>query len=182
VIGTVAGLRAVKNLSRLVEAVASLDRPARLVIVGDGPERPAILAAAERCGIGDRLVMPGFLKAPARYIGLFDIFALSSDSEQAPIALIEAMAAGLPVVAPRIGDIPAMLSIDNAALLSAPGDTGALGVALARLAADPALRDRLGAANRKRAEADYGEDAMLRRYMALYGRAMRRIDIGEWAG
>ena len=75
--------------------------PARLVIVGEGPERGAILAEAARCGVADRLVLPGFLPDPLGYVGLFDIFALSSDSEQFPISLVEAMAAGLPAVVDR---------------------------------------------------------------------------------
>ena len=98
VVGTLAGLRAVKNLPRLVRAVASFGESVRLVIVGEGPEREAILQKAHALGMADRLILPGFLPNPARYVGLIDIFALSSESEQAPISLIEAMAAGLPVV------------------------------------------------------------------------------------
>src|SRR4051812_7825495 len=100
VIGTVAGLRPVKNLPRLVRAFAAMAwKEARLVIVGAGPESERIAAEARRLGVGDRLAMPGFLADPARWIGRFDIFALSSDSEQFPISLVEAMAAGLPAVA-----------------------------------------------------------------------------------
>ena len=72
--------------------------PARLIIVGEGPEREAIAAAAAEAGIADRLLMPGFLGKPETCVGHFDIFALSSDSEQFPLSLVEAMAAGLPVV------------------------------------------------------------------------------------
>src|SRR4051812_30675153 len=100
VIGTVAGLRPVKNLPRLVRAFAAMGwKEARLVIVGAGPESERIAAEARRLGVGDRLAMPGLLADPARWIGRFDIFALSSDSEQFPISLVEAMAAGLPAVA-----------------------------------------------------------------------------------
>jgi glycosyltransferase involved in cell wall biosynthesis len=69
----------------------------------------AILAEAQRVGIADRMMMPGFLKDPARFVGLFDIFALSSDSEQYPISLVEAMAAARPVVATNVGDVAAMV-------------------------------------------------------------------------
>lgn len=179
VIGTLAGLRAVKNLPRLVRAVAALDRPVRLVIVGEGPERAAIEAEAARLGLSDRLLMPGFLKNPARYVGLFDIFALSSDSEQQPISVIEAMAAGLPVAAPMVGDIAHMVAPDNAILLAEPGSEAGLIDNLRRLADDPALRTALGKANRAKAEAEFEERKMLERYAALYGRAMGRPEFGR---
>lgn len=179
VIGTLAGLRAVKNLPRLVRAVAALDRPVRLVIVGEGPERAAIEAEAARLGIADRLLMPGFLKNPARYVGLFDIFALSSDSEQQPISVIEAMAAGLPVAAPMVGDVAHMVAPDNAILLAEPGSEAGLIENLRRLADDPALRTALGNANRAKAEAEFDERKMLGRYAALYGRAMGRPEFGR---
>ena len=179
VIGTLAGLRAVKNLPRLVRAVAALDRPVRLVIVGEGPERGAIEAEAARLGLADRLLMPGFLKNPARYVGLFDIFALSSDSEQQPISVMEAMAAGLPVAAPMVGDVAHMVAPDNAILLGEPGSEAGLIDNLRRLADDPALRTALGNANRARAEAEFDERRMLDRYAALYGRAMGRPEFGR---
>ncbi|MBY0619842.1 glycosyltransferase family 4 protein [Sphingomonas ursincola] len=179
VIGTLAGLRAVKNLPRLVRAVAALDRPVRLVIVGEGPERAAIEAEAARLGIADRLLMPGFLKNPARYVGLFDIFALSSDSEQQPISVMEAMAAGLPVAAPMVGDVAHMVAPDNAILLGEPGSEAGLIDNLRRLAEDPALRTALGNANRAKAEAEFDERLMLERYAALYGRAMGRPEFGR---
>ncbi|HLL31380.1 MAG TPA: glycosyltransferase, partial [Allosphingosinicella sp.] len=74
VIGTVAGLRAVKNLPRLVRAFAAMASPgARLVIVGAGPESERIAVEARRLGVGDRLLMPGFLADPALWIGRFDL-------------------------------------------------------------------------------------------------------------
>ncbi|MEZ5708412.1 MAG: glycosyltransferase family 4 protein [Blastomonas sp.] len=180
VIGTLAGLRAVKNLPRLVQAVSAMGRPVRLVIVGEGPEHDVIRSEASRSGLGSRVLLPGFLANPARYVGLFDIFALSSDSEQFPISVLEAMAASLPVVAPRVGDIADMVSSENCEFLSAPGDAAGLTAALARLADDEGLRAAVGAANRRKAEAEYDEQVMFARYMALYGRAMRRLDFGEW--
>jgi L-malate glycosyltransferase len=171
VVGTVAGLRAVKNLPRLVRAFAAARLPdARLVTVGEGPERAAIDAEAERFGIADRVHLPGFLPDPARYLGLFDIFALSSDSEQFPISLIEAMAAGLPVAATDVGDIRTMLPEENCSLLAA--DEATLTTALETLGHDPDLRERLGAANRAKAQADYDERIMIARYARLYGEAI----------
>jgi glycosyltransferase involved in cell wall biosynthesis len=177
VIGTVAGLRAVKNLPRLVRAFAAMaEKNARLVIVGEGPESERIAAEARRLGVAPRLHMPGFLADPARWIAAFDIFALSSDSEQFPISMIEAMAAGLPVVATDVGDIQAMLPDDNRPLVVAREDEAAFAAALDSLAARPDLRRAIGRANLGKAAAEYDEEKMIARYAALYGAAIGRAD------
>lgn len=179
VVGTVAGLRAIKNLPMLVRAVAAAGPNMRLAIAGDGPERAAIQAEAARLGFADRLIMPGFLKDPARFMALFDIFALSSDSEQFPISLIEAMAAGRPIVSTDVGDIANMISRENRPLLVKRGDEAGLSQAIATLAANETLRIDLGHANFARALAEYREGDMLARYQQLYGATMRRADFAR---
>jgi glycosyltransferase involved in cell wall biosynthesis len=177
VIGTVAGLRPVKNLPRLVRALAAMaDRKARLVIVGEGPESERIAAEARARGVAARVLMPGFLADPARWIGNFDIFALSSDSEQFPISLIEAMAAGLPAVATAVGDVQEIVSLDNRPLIVEPSDEAAFAAALDSLAERPDLRKAIGQANREKAVSEYDEKAMIARYGRLYGDAIGRPD------
>jgi glycosyltransferase involved in cell wall biosynthesis len=173
-LGTLAGLRAVKNLPRLVRAFAALGEEWQLVILGDGPEREAIRETAIALEIGHRVHLPGFVADPAAVLGLFDLFALSSDSEQFPISVVEAMAAGLAVAAPAVGDVAAMVAPENAPFIVAPGRDDTLAQALATLAADPALRRRVGEANRARARAEYDETAMLAAYRAAYGAALGR--------
>ncbi|NBB23949.1 glycosyltransferase [Porphyrobacter sp. SLTP] len=172
-VGTLAGLRPVKQLPALVEACAALPSEWHLVICGEGPERAAILAAAARHGMADRLHLPGAVD-PARVVGLFDIFALSSASEQSPLSVVEAMAAGLPVAAPDVGDIAAILAEPNRAFITRPQDTPALAAALEHLAGDAALRASLGAANQARARAEFDLATMLSRYTAVYASAMSR--------
>jgi len=173
-LGTLAGLRPVKNLPRLVRAFAAMPAAWQLVIMGQGPEAEAIRDEALRRNIGHRVHLPGYVAEPARVLGLCDMFALSSDSEQAPISVIEAMAAGLAVVAPDVGDVRAMLAAENLRFVAPAGDEAALGAALVALAADAGLRAQIGAANRARAVAEFDEKAMVAAYRALYGGAMGR--------
>lgn len=174
IIGTLAGLRAVKNLPRLVRAVATLGEAARLVIIGEGPERDAIFAEAARVGLANRLVMPGFLPEPHRYIGHFDVFALSSDSEQFPISLVEAMSAGLAVVATDVGDVRKMVSFENQPFVVPAPDEDAFSLALQRLCGDADLRKALGETNRALARSAYDERDMIGAYAALYESALGR--------
>jgi glycosyltransferase involved in cell wall biosynthesis len=173
-VGTLAGLRKVKNLTALVRACAGLPEEWQLVIAGEGPERATILAEAAALDIEHRVHLPGFVAEPAKAVGLFDVFALSSHSEQSPISVIEAMAAGLPVAAPRVGDIGAMVASDNGPFLTEPRDEAALSKAIGSFAANPALRQRIGAANRAKAVTEYDEKSMIERYRALYWGLMGR--------
>lgn len=173
VIGTAAGLRPVKNLCRLVRVFAQgAPADARLVILGEGPDRGAILAEAERLGVAGRVVLPGFVREPLRHMAGFDIFALSSDSEQFPVSLIEAMACGLPGLLTDVGDIAGMTAPENRLFILPPADEAGLAAGLARLAADARLRATIGAANRAVALRDFADSAMLERYHNLYWCAM----------
>ncbi|CAN5490654.1 glycosyltransferase family 4 protein [soil metagenome] len=172
VVGTLAGLRAVKDLPALVRAVGGVSARVKLVIVGEGPEEATIRQAAAAMGITNQLVMPGFMAEPHRYIGLFDIFALSSMSEQFPIAVVEAMAAGLPIASFPVGDVPAMVDPENANYITTHSDAVRLRDVLEILARHPEERTRVGAANQVRARALYDEAVMIAAYARLYGEAI----------
>ena len=169
VIGTVAALRAEKNIGRLIRAFALLgaDHPARLVIVGDGPERGALEQLAAGLGVGGAVRFAGHLARPQGEYAGFDIFALSSDTEQMPLSVLEAMAAGLPVAATDVGDIRAMLAPQNASHIATLDDAG-LAAGLRSLVAQPALRAEFGAANRARAAEKYDQARMFATYAALF--------------
>lgn len=175
-IGCVAGLRPVKDLPMLIRAVAGVNARFKLVILGEGPERQNIIDAAEAMAIEDQVILPGFLPEPHRYMGLFDIFALSSKSEQAPISVIEAMAAGLSVVSTRVGDIPVMISPENVPFLAPRHHEVDLRDRIDTLARNPESMHYIGEQNRARARALFDETAMIASYARLYGAAMGRPD------
>jgi glycosyltransferase involved in cell wall biosynthesis len=161
VIGTVAALRPEKNIARLLLAFARLDPglPARLVIGGDGACRDELHGLASSLGIRDRVEFTGHRDDVHAQLARFDIFALSSDTEQMPIVVLEAMASGIPVVSTDVGDIRIMVSDANAALIG-DGSPEGLAQVMARLVQDPAERATLGAANRAMAEARFNQDRM----------------------
>lgn len=174
-ITAIGALRREKNFARLVAAFCKADREARarLVIFGDGPEADSLRGQIAQCPASDRISLAGPTGAPQAALADADIFALSSDTEQTPISLIEAMASGLPAIATDVGDIRAMVSDANAAFIAAVGDDDAYVAALAALIDDDSLRQRLGLANLKRSAA-FDEHAMIDAFRALYRRAAGR--------
>jgi glycosyltransferase involved in cell wall biosynthesis len=166
VIGTVAALREEKNIARLMRAFARL--PAgRLVIVGDGPERPALQALAGSLGINDRVRFAGHHQDTPAFYASFDIFALASDTEQMPLSVIEAMASGLPVVSTAVGDVPVMVAPQNQPFITSLDDVS-LAEALATLATNPDMRRATGLANLAKAQRDFDEAAMFDAHGALW--------------
>ncbi len=168
VIGTVAALRAEKNLARLLRAfrLIAAATPARLVIVGAGPERAKLEAISGTLGLAERVRFAGHTDRTEEFYRDFDVFALSSDTEQMPLSVLEAMASGLPVVATDVGDVREMLAAENAAFV-VPRDDAALADALLRLLAAPEQARAIGAANRAKAEREYDQARMFATYAAL---------------
>lgn len=167
VVGSLGSLRAEKNYGRLIRAFKTADREkhAALEIVGDGPERKSLAAIA---GDDERITLSGATSSPETAYARFDIFALSSDTEQAPISLMEAMACGLPVVATNVGDIAAMVSEGNLSYITPQGDDDAYAHALAQLLQNPSARAEIGAANRRKAQEAFSLDRMADQHHALY--------------
>jgi glycosyltransferase involved in cell wall biosynthesis len=161
VVGTAGSLRAVKNHARLLEAVARTD--AHLLLVGDGEERPALERRAAAPDLAGRVCFAGYQESPAPFYQAMDVFALSSDSEQMPLALLEAMASSLPAVSTDVGDVLTMLPPEQASFLGAD-----LAGRIAELARDPDLRRQLGVLNRKRVEERYSFEAVCAAYRAMY--------------
>ena len=173
-VGSLAGLRAVKQLDQLVQAVAGLPENWHLVILGEGPERDRIRWVSEELDVDHRVHLPGAVSDPSSVVGLFDIFALSSASEQFPLSVVEAMAAGLPVVAPDVGDIATMVAEENRPFIAPAGDIAALADRLERLATQPDLGRKLGKANQAKARLEFDHYGMIETYRAIYSKALGR--------
>ncbi len=142
-----------KGVRHLVDAFALLrasSPAARLVLVGDGAERPDLEGQAQQLGLGDSAVFTGFRKDVADLLRAADLFALPSLGEGHPNGALEAMAAGLPVVASGVGGVPDVVVDGETGLLVPPCEAAPLRDALARLIAAPDLAARLGRAGRER--------------------------------
>jgi glycosyltransferase involved in cell wall biosynthesis len=168
-IGTVAKLRPEKNLGRLLEAVALLRDQGvtcRLLLVGDGPDRTALEKQAADLGMAETARFIGHVSDPAALYRVLDVFALSSDTEQMPFSVMEAMATGLPIASTDVGDVRAMLPPEQAPHLAGL-HAEALAAALRPLLEDAAIRAQLGAANRAKAEATFSDETMFQAYARL---------------
>jgi glycosyltransferase involved in cell wall biosynthesis len=176
VVGTVGQLRAEKNHERLLRAFAraAAGRPAKLLLVGDGPLRPELERRAHELGLAGRVVFTGVLTDPAECYRALDVFALSSDTEQMPIAVLEAMATGLPVVSTDVGDVRVMVSPENCRFVVPRGDDERYAAALAGLLADRAVWPALGQANREKCLREYSMETMVRAYVRLYRESLPR--------
>lgn len=171
-IGTVAALRPEKNLARLLRAAALMrtnGHEFRLTILGDGPERHSLESTCEGLGLTEVVRFAGHRTDPAAYYRGFDIFALSSDTEQMPFSVLEAMASGLPIASTSAGDIRHMVARENAPYIVSGNDSD-LAEALASLVSDRRLRLSIGQANRERAVAVYDQGRMLAQYAELIDR------------
>jgi L-malate glycosyltransferase len=169
VIGTVAPLRPEKNVGRLLRVFAMLGNPPalRLVVAGDGTERGSLERLATELGIADRVIFTG-QTVPESVLGTFDIFALSSDTEQMPNALLEAMAASRAIAAVDVGDVRSIVCEDNKEFIVARDDAPAFAAAITRLACNPQKRDALGAMNRQRVVSEYSQERMFSAYCEVF--------------
>jgi glycosyltransferase involved in cell wall biosynthesis len=154
---------------RTVERVANRRPDARLVLAGEGPERPAIQEFIDRHNLAERVRLLGLRTDVGRLLAAADAFLLTSISEGIPLTLIEAMAARLPVVATNVGGVGEVVADGTTGLLAPAGADAGLADHLVRLAEDAELRRRLGRQGRERAEALFSETQMLQAYADLYG-------------
>jgi glycosyltransferase involved in cell wall biosynthesis len=162
-------VRREKNLPRLLDAFAPLRDDAFLIVAGEGPELEPARRQAEALFLGGSILFLGRREDVRDILPHCDLMALSSDTEQMPLVVLEAMEAGLPLAATGVGDVLHMVSDANRPYIVNKSDT-ALGHAMRALVADAGLRHAVGTANRRRFLQDYQAEAMIAAYAALFRR------------
>lgn len=170
-VACVARLETEKDIPTLVEAMALLKGAypnAMCVVAGEGSQRKALQARAAQLGLGATLRFVGFLKDPARLIAVADVFVLPSIAEPFGLVLVEAMAAGKPVVAVAAGGPLDIVAHDTTGLLVPPRDVAALASAMERLVSSEELRLQMGDAGRQRFEELFTADRMASDVSAVY--------------
>jgi glycosyltransferase involved in cell wall biosynthesis len=172
---SVGRLKAPKDFLTFVRALAALPEEAfDALIVGDGPDRPAVEAEIELLGLGNRVRLLGERDDVPALLARADAFVLASRSEGLPVSVLEAMAAELPVVASRVGGVPELVTDGETGFLVPPADPPALAAALRRLVGDRDLRRRLGAVGRVRAETQFNLNSFRRAHLELYEAELMR--------
>jgi L-malate glycosyltransferase len=155
---------AIRTLARVIRKLPQ----AKLLLVGEGPEMPKIKDAVAQYGLAERVHFLGLRTDVPRLLAAADVFLLTSISEGIPVTVIEAMAAGLPIVSTRVGGVSEVVLDGNTGLLSESGDDMGLAQHILHLADNPGERCRLGQEGRKRAEQQFSAVQMDRGYAALY--------------
>jgi glycosyltransferase involved in cell wall biosynthesis len=158
----------VKDLPTLVAAFRrfATDRPgSRLVIVGDGPERATLQALA---GGISAIRLAGHRRDARQLMSAFDVYVSSSTFEGMSLTILEAMAAGLPVIATSVGGTPEIVADGMTGVLVAPSDPAALGQALIRISADPRRAAAMGRAGRARVAERFTLERMVNEYASAY--------------
>jgi len=177
VIGCVSRFDPVKRIDLLVDALGRLrERFPRLalVLVGGGRELERIRRLVAEHGLSDRVIFTGFVDSPVRVQAALDLYVAASRKEGLPLAVLEAMAAGLAVVATDVPGHRDVVAPSETGVLVAPDDSAALAEAVATLLSDPARRKSLGQAGRERVRHEFGVRAMVDATAAVYRRAAGR--------
>jgi len=169
----VSSFRPIKRVTDLVETLARVRRhmKARLMLVGDGPDRQQLVARARELDVSRSLCLVGTHAEFVEYERHADAFLLTSESESFGVAALEAMSCGVPVVAYRVGGLPEVVTEDSGRLIE-PHDVDGLAAAALDILSDDRLRASLGSAARARAESRFGRAIAIDRYEAHYRRLM----------
>lgn len=171
VVGTVGRFDAVKNLPMLIEALALARREAgdiKGLLVGDGPEMSAVRAQIAARGLDSVVRLTGFRQDARQLVQCLDLFTLSSLSEGTSMALLEAQAAGVPVVVTAVGGNPEVVSDQQTGWVIPSGDVDSLARHILQARADPQAASRLAAAGRARYQQRFSMDSMLQAYRRIY--------------
>ncbi len=169
--GTVARLRPQKGIDYLLKAVPLLKSRflgLKLLIVGDGPERATLELQAQKLDIQDRVIFAGLAASPFPYLRLMQVFVLPSLYEGLPMAILEAMAMGIPVVATNVGGVGEILEDQSTGLLVPPKNSEAIATAISLLLAQPSKAAQVAEAAKQTVRTRFNRAIMLREYDQVY--------------
>jgi glycosyltransferase involved in cell wall biosynthesis len=170
-VGWIGRMTAVKRTDDVLVAFKRLRAEgvdAVLCMVGDGPDRPQLEQRAHELGVVRHTIFLGYQEEVAAFYAAFDALVLPSSNEGTPVSAIEALAAGRPVVATRVGGVPDVVLEGEDGFLVEPGATDDLADRLAQLARDPELRERMGRAGRRRVLPRYAVERLVDDVDRLY--------------
>lgn len=173
-VGWIGRMVSVKGLDLLIDAAERLrNLPLRWTLVGDGPERAALEALARERGVEDRVHFTGPIPSAGTLMKGFDLFAMASHAEGTPMVLLEAIAAGVPIVSTAVGGIPTLVTPDEAVLVE-PGSAESLAEGVERVVNDPEGAARRAARAKARISASFSLDSWLDRHDEVYAAARER--------
>jgi glycosyltransferase involved in cell wall biosynthesis len=173
-VGRLAEEKGFDVLLRSLKLLLDQGRDARLLIVGEGGDRPRLERLAGELGVRDRVSMPGWQADVRATFEAMDVFALSSHREGLPNVVLEAMALEVPCVATRVNGVPRLVEDGRTGLLVGPGDPAGLAAALDALAGDPGRRAAFRTAARRAVEGRWGFPARMAKMAAVYDRLLGR--------
>ena len=178
VIGCVARLTREKNHKRLLRAFSEFlkgGNEGKLVLIGDGPEHGALVQLAAQLGIGSKIHFLGHQKEARKLYRLFDVFCLVSENEGLPMALLEAMAARVPVVVSNVGEMPDVVGKVSSEVIVQPHNVEGMAQAIESLYLNQKMRNELAEKGRDVVEIYYSSEAMAHKYLNLYQSTCERI-------
>ena len=174
----VSNFRPIKRVNDVIDVFAGVlsERPARLLMIGDGPERGPALERAQRLGVADRAHFLGSFPDIETVLGLSDLFLLPSSQESFGLSALEAMSCEVPVVASRAGGIPEVVQDGVTGLLADIGDTDAMTQAALSILQDEERRRQMGQAGRQRAIEEFYPQKIVAQYLDAYRRTIARFE------
>ncbi len=178
-IGRMTGIKRTDDVLLAFKALRDRGIDARLCLIGDGPDRDRVERHAHELGVMRETLFLGYQEQVASFFSAFDVFILPSANEGTPVTAIEALAAGKPVVATRVGGIPDVVRDGEDGFLVASGDVEALADRLAQLATDDELRKRMGDAARSRVRERYSVERLVDDVDRLYRSLLEAEGLGR---
>ncbi len=177
-IGSIGRISTEKGYRNLIQALGRLSKEvkdARVLIIGEGPERKALENMAKELGLFERVMMPGYRNDARDYLPYFNVFVLPSLTEGLPITILEAMNVGIPIVSTRVGGVPDVLDYGKGGLLVDRSNAEEIAKGILKLHREPELGRSLGEWAQAEVRKRYLSEQMVARYNEIYKAVVRDL-------